>query len=429
MPKAVFLTGATGFLGGELLRRPLERSEVERVYVLCRARDAKDLRRRSHEVLFKLFPGKKKAEASAIASRTVWVRGDLSSTGLGLSAEDRQRVVGDVDWVIHSAASTQFDLPEEQARQINLDGAREVLRLAEEVNETGRLRRLLHISTAYVAGRRRGRILEEELPGHEGPFSNTYELTKAAAERMLRERMADVPITVVRPSIVVGSSATGRTYNFNVLYYPIKLIHRGLIPHTPGYATTTLDIVPVDYVCEGALALAELDEARGGTYHLTAGDDAIGLRRFCERITGFYNRQRERIDEPPLPVPRVVGPLRWRLLSWWVRRRLKGRALEQFEAFNLYIPYLLTEKCFDTTEARRLLEGRVPYPPIESYVDRVAEYAVTRSWGRRVSWDPALLESGVWSGSGARPLAEDAKEDASASHAEAATDGATARGG
>ncbi len=146
---------------------------------------------------------------------------------------------------------------------------------------------------------------------------------------------------------------------------------------------------------------------------MSAGDDAIPLRRFVDDVREHFNVRRREEGQPPLARVEIVGRWRWRLATWQARRKLRGRSLKQFEAFHLYLPYLLTVKTFDNTETRRLLAGRVPYPPIQSYLRKVADYAVTREWGRRVSWDPALLESGVWKDSGVRKPQRTAHENGS----------------
>jgi thioester reductase-like protein len=384
---ASFLTGATGFIGTELLRRLLARDADSRVYALVRARDDDQARARGREVLYKIYRDDREATESAKA-RIVWVRGDARRPLFGIEAARLDEIASEVREVYHAAASTEFTLPLDEARAVNVEGVRGILALAGKIAARGRLERIAHLSTAYVAGRRSGRCVPEDIPEDgEAHFNNTYERTKAEAERLLRERTRDFPITVFRPSIVVGDSRTGRTYNFNVLYYPIKLIHRGVLPCVPGLAATTLDIVPVDYVCDAVLALARDEQAAGRTYHLTADRDAIPLRRFLDDLIAYYNRERARAGQPPFGPVRIVGPLRWRTLAWWTRRRIQGRAKEQFESFCTYLPYLFTEKRFEASATRAELEGRVPYPPIESYLERIAEYAVTREWGRRVSWD------------------------------------------
>jgi thioester reductase-like protein len=392
---ATFLTGATGFIGSEVLRRLLQREPERQVHALVRAADASEAARRGREVLFKLFFDDEAATADG-RRRVHWVIGNLKQSGLGLAPEARERIVAECDELIHAAASTDWDLPLEAAEAVNVAGVRAMSELAASAARRPGFSRLVHISTAYVVGRRNGRIGPEDLPGPSGPFNNTYEATKAQAERFLRERMGEVPITVVRPSIVVGDSNTGRTFNFNVIYFPIKLLQRGLLPVVPGRGTTTLDIVPVDYVCDALLALARAPGALGRTFHITADDDAMPLAEVLDRLSAYFTERSAALGRAGSPAPavrrpRVVGAVPWAVIRWWLRRTLTRLPRRQFDAFEKYLPYILTDKRFLAADTRRALEGRVAYPPIASYLARVAEYAVTREWGRDVSWDPALL--------------------------------------
>src|SRR5205085_5147053 len=100
---------------------------------------------------------------------------------------------------------------------------------------------------------------------------------------------------------------------------------------------------------------------------------------------------------------KMVGKLHWWLISWANRRRLHGRALELFEMFNVYLPYITTEKVFDAAPTRAALGSRVPYPKIASYLERVADYAVTREWGKRVSWDPSAYDADASIGEETQP--------------------------
>jgi thioester reductase-like protein len=392
---ATFLTGATGFIGSEVLRRLLRREPERQVFALVRAADEAEAARRGRESLFKLFFDDEAAFADG-KRRVTWVLGNLKAPGLGLAPGARARVVAECDEMIHAAASTDFGRPMDVAEAVNVGGVRAVAELAAEAARRPGFSRLVHISTAYVAGRRGGVIEAEDLAGPEGPFSNTYEASKAQAERFLRERMGALPITVVRPSIVVGDSTTGRTFNFNVLYFPVKLLQRGQLPVVPGRSATTLDIVPVDYVSDALLALARDPAAAGRTYHVTADDDAMPLAEFIDRMVGFFAERHVALGGaagagPAVRRARIVGPWQWAVLRWWLRRTLARVPRRQFDAFETYLPYILSEKRFAAAETRRALEGRVAYPRIATYLARVAEYAVTREWGGDVSWDPALL--------------------------------------
>src|SRR4029077_1993749 len=113
------------------------------------------------------------------------------------------------DSIIHCAGLVQFDqylLPD--LREINVEGTRQVRPLADQC----RVSEFHHVSTAYVVGKRTGRVLESNLSSRKG-FHNPYEETKFEAEQMVRKwRSHDGREAIVyRPSIVVGDSNTGFT--------------------------------------------------------------------------------------------------------------------------------------------------------------------------------------------------------------------------
>ena len=163
---AVLLTGATGFVGMELLHRFLSRGE-RHVYALARAPDdtAAAARLPDHP-------------------RLTAVAGDIEQPGLGLAPETARRLTSEVTTVMHCAASVSFDLPLPESRRVNVDGTRNVLELAERCE---RLDRLSYVSTAYVAGEPAGVFGEDQLDVGQR-FRNSYERSKFEAELMLRER-------------------------------------------------------------------------------------------------------------------------------------------------------------------------------------------------------------------------------------------------
>ena len=75
---------------------------------------------------------------------------------------------------------------------------------------------LCHVSTAYVCGTRKGRILENDLEFGQG-FRNSYEHSKYEAESLLRSRFTG-QLTVLRPTVVVGHSLTGVTTGYHGIY-------------------------------------------------------------------------------------------------------------------------------------------------------------------------------------------------------------------
>ena len=85
------------------------------------------------------------------------------------------------------------------------------------------LKRYMYFSTAYVAGRREGVILEKELIRPE-EFKNYYEETKFEAELLVKNLIGEIPLTIIRPGIVKGHSITGETNKFDGPYFFLNMI-------------------------------------------------------------------------------------------------------------------------------------------------------------------------------------------------------------
>ncbi|HEV3054120.1 MAG TPA: SDR family oxidoreductase, partial [Solirubrobacteraceae bacterium] len=255
MSDAVLLTGATGFVGMEVLARYLERSDRQ-IITLIRASDDAAARARLGAVLQNLYG----RGADRHARRVRAVAAELTEPGLGISRERRERLASEVTTVIHSAASVSFALPLAEARAINYDGTRRMLEFAELAQASGGgLRRYGHVSTAYVAGTHEGRFAETDLDTGQR-FHNSYEQSKFEAEQLVRTH-AELPYTIMRPSIVVGDQRSGWTSAFNVLYWPLRAFSRGLFEKIPAVESALVDVVSIDYVAD---AIHELCEGVGG---------------------------------------------------------------------------------------------------------------------------------------------------------------------
>jgi nucleoside-diphosphate-sugar epimerase len=354
---AILLTGVTGFLGMETLARLIDRGE-ESIFVMVRAEDDDDAERRLAQVLARLYE-----EPGAIADRVQVVRGDLLQPGLGLSREVRLRLLASVDRIVHCAASISFELPLEEARAINVTGAARILELAREIAARGILRRLVHVSTAYVSGRHTGPFREDDLLVGQ-TFRNTYESSKFEAERLLRYA-TDLPVVIARPSIVVGDHRSGWTPAFNVIYGPIRAAERGLLKEVPARPDSIVDFVPVDYVTDGLIALLD-DPGSSGTYHLVSGEQAMTTGELV------HMQALASSAEPVLLIDDHTG-----------------RPTPGMEA---YAPYFDVRCSFDDARARAALErAGVEKPEPREYLGRLIAYAHETRWGKRpVSREAAM---------------------------------------
>jgi long-chain acyl-CoA synthetase len=364
---AVLLTGATGFVGMELLARYLEQTD-RHVLALGRGAHRREAAARTKRTLECLF-----GSGHPYGGRVTPVAGDITRDGLGLG-DGLDGLAERVGEIVHGAASVSFGLEMKEARAINVQGTRRMLDLAERCQARGGLRRFSYVSTAFVAGEHAGRFGEDDLDVGQS-FRNAYEQSKFEAESMVARARGRLPITVMRPSIVVGERSTGWTASFNVLYWPLRAFERGTYRALPARREAPVDVVPVDYVADAIFALSQAPEAEGCTYHLTAGEEATTVGEIIDLTTERFRRPAPRLI-PPAPYRRLLHPLLRR-----VSNQRHRRALARSEVF---FPYFEMELTFDDRRARRALgQAGIEPTPLRRYFDRLVDFALAAEWGRQ----------------------------------------------
>jgi nucleoside-diphosphate-sugar epimerase len=157
-----------------------------------------------------------------------------------------------------------------------------------------------------VSGDRRGTFYEDDLEAGQ-KFHNAYERTKYEAERLVRAAMRQLPITVVRPGIIVGDSRTGEIDKLDGPYYLMVVIatnaSRVRLPLL-GRGETPLHLVPIDYVIEAAWQVARGEAAAGKTFHLV--DPApLPARAVFEGVAEHAHTEKPR-GHIPRPLARAV---------------------------------------------------------------------------------------------------------------------------
>ncbi|MCW2992338.1 MAG: Male sterility domain protein [Solirubrobacterales bacterium] len=362
----LLLTGATGFVGMELLARYLERTD-RRVFALIRAGDDLEARARLRATLERIG-------VSDRGGRVVAVRGDVTLPRLGLDSRAWRALAAETSEIVHAAASVSFTLGLAESRAINVTGTRRMLQFAEACALDGGLERFSYVSTAYVAGTHRGTFGEDDLDVGQR-FRNAYEQSKFEAEALVRRHMARLPIQVFRPSIVVGEEDTGWTPAFNVIYWPMKAFSRGAYAALPARPAAPVDVVSISYVADAIFALAGCEGGAGETYALAAGP----LASTVGELLGLSARAFER--RSPRTVPqglyrRTVHPV---LLA-----RADERRRATLRASEVFFPYFAMRQRFDTGRVAARLDGLSVAPaPLEEYFGRLVDYAVLAEWGRR----------------------------------------------
>jgi thioester reductase-like protein len=206
------------------------------------------------------------AELGAGARAEVLV-GDICDMDLGLASHEYRALSKQLTWIHHLAGIYFMGIDDATARRVNVGGTRTVIELA---RDAARLERVVHWSTAMVSGNRHGTIYEEDLEAGQ-KFHNAYERTKFEAEQIVRNAMRQLPITVIRPAMVVGDSRTGIIDKLDGPYYLMTLIATnasGLRLPLLGRGDAPLHLVPIDYVIDAGWQVARSAGAAGKTFHL-----------------------------------------------------------------------------------------------------------------------------------------------------------------
>ncbi len=368
---ALLLTGATGFVGAELLAR-LVPGSPRTVYALVRAGGDAAAQARIDAVATDCF--------GAPDPRVVGVPSDLTAPGLGLAGRWANRLAAEVTTVVHCAASVSFSMPLDESRLINVEGTRRILALARRCSG---LERVAYVSTAYVGGRHRGVFSERDLDRGQR-FRNPYEQSKQEAEVLVRAAGDELPVQVFRPSIVVGDRRTGWTSSFNVLYQPLRAFSRGMYAVLPGRMKAPVDVVPVDYVADGICALMR-DRAplpgRPETFNLTSGGEAATVGELTDLASGYFDR------EPP----RIVDPVLWRwVMEPMLRSRAPAATRAVLEHSGVFFPYFSVETWFDDAATRaRLRRHGITASSLPTYLPKLLDFAVATRWGKKL---PARTE-------------------------------------
>jgi thioester reductase-like protein len=346
--ETVFITGFPGFIASRLLQRlayePFRFLLLVQPALLDRAR----------------------AEVEKLASqigRPVTdfhlFTGDISQPNLGLAPSDFERARKEIDIIYHLAAVYDLAVKRDVALQVNVGGTRNVNDLARAASH---LQQYHYVSTCYVAGKRRGRILETQLE-HSAGFRNHYEETKHLAEIEVEKLKSELPVTIHRPAVVCGDSHTGETVKYDGIYYLINYLLRWpslLSFFNIGNEEVCLNLVPVDFVVQALAALAKDRAAVGKTLQL-ADPYPLSTYELFNRIAMCINGRGSRIKIPARTVEfSLMLPM--------------APAITHLP--HHAVPYFFLKQTYDTIESSRLLAPHSVFcPSFPMYAQHVVEFA------------------------------------------------------
>ncbi|MFI1398214.1 amino acid adenylation domain-containing protein [Streptomyces sp. NPDC020681] len=379
MPRAILLTGATGFLGVHLVRELLDRTSAT-LYCLARARNDAD----AHDRILTAAHQHAVPLSDADASRIIGLAGDLGEARLGLVPGRYAQLVDAVDVIYHNGAWVNFLYPYELLKGVNVEGTREIIRLS----AAARSAPVHFVSTQAVFSshgvRGEHRVDEHSTPAHPELLHMGYPETKWVAEELLRQAASrGMPLTIYRPHDISGHSGTG---SWNTSSFLISLFRSFVDVGAAPDCGLPLDFIPVDTVASAIVILSLQRPAIGEAFHLnnpryallprlvdhlnSAGYQvqSLPLKQWIERLADHCARQPESPIAPFTPL----------FTEQWPPRQLT--VLEHYLEENM--PVLSCTKSWDAVAAA----GGPPEPAaseelLSSCVDALARIGLAPATG------------------------------------------------
>jgi len=233
------------------------------------------------------------------------------------------------DVIVHAAANTRWTTSPEEATAANVATVRAVEPLVAPHTH------VIHVSTAYASGLR-GDVESPDM----SDYRNTYEWSKAHAERVAREAFSR--LTVVRPPLIVGRRCDGRAARFSGMYTLIRGLTVGTVPAVVANPDARFDAIPVDELCRLLIDLIGSGGARAGSVlTIAAGSAAPTVEEAIGTVVGALNGWRQRHSREPLECPRLISPESWnRFFRPFVQEHLTPRQLLVLELLGNFEPYL-----------------------------------------------------------------------------------------
>jgi len=333
----VLITGATGLIGGELVRRLLSNG-VGSVTCLVRPNTSADARGRLIERL--RLSGNRHAESDA---RLKTLTGDVSAPGFGLSDTDAVSMADSVDMIIHCASELSF-IRDAHCFETNVSGMHNLIGLARRCR---RQPLIVHLGTVASCGVVTHQCLSEsDTCDPENAHHNEYTRSKAIAEHVLRD--SGEPYLILRPSITLSAGIDARKFARAIAWFIPLLQEFEAVPIDPA---SRVDVVPVSFVADAIYRLLSKPRLYHDCYNVSAGPKSALV---CGPAFAFLDRFYKRAK--PL---KLIPPAQW---TKEFHRRYLGSAERRklFSTFRYYLPFLNMDVVYDNARLRAELGDAFP---------------------------------------------------------------------
>ncbi|GGA85567.1 SDR family oxidoreductase [Ornithinibacillus halotolerans] len=333
MKHSLFITGFPGFLASSLISQLIHdhNEKIDHIYLLVLPNQQKLAQTTLQQIT---------NQGKITKNQFSIVIGDITKEDLAIKPEIEKDLLNKVTHAFHLAAIYDLAVPKKLAYQVNVNGTKNVNNWVAKIPN---LQRYIYFSTAYVSGKREGKIYEHELiAGQE--FRNHYEHTKYLAEVLVQEIMGTVPTTIIRPGVVKGHSTTGETIKFDGLYFQLNVLDKlKFMPVLPyfGKGTAEGNFVPSDYVLEATSYLSFHPNGEGKVYHLT-DPNPYKMWELQKILTYAYLG---RTPKGRIPLSMLKALLSIKPLRKWLKTEVEA------------LDYFMIHSSYDSSQTTKDLEG------------------------------------------------------------------------
>lgn len=334
----IFLTGGTGFLGGELLVDLSKRKEVNKIYCLVRALSEEHaVLRLKHvfELHGDVFDPKK----------IIPVLGNLGEHDFSKVLLSNP-MLNDTNVIIHSAANTSFSkIFDKIVEQVNITGISELIKWSLTLKN---LDTFVYIGTATICGKDiKNRVIkEEESPNPKAHHLVKYTYTKMMGEILLTKHLPKEKVLIVRPSIIMGDSRNWIPRSY-VILWAIETVNK--LRLVPVNGQSAMDVIPVDYASNAIVSLLFV-KRNYSTYHISSGQaSSTNSYQITKAVENSF---------PGLPTFKFIDKSLMKEIKLWAKKKLpEGSELYNYSIYLDYWKSIFT----DTNEMRILLAALEPY--------------------------------------------------------------------
>jgi thioester reductase-like protein len=360
----LFLTGATGSVGLEVLRILRDDAQVTRVTCLVRGSDTLSAADRWHRFIDKHRLTRADESPGPVFD---YLEGDLLSPDFAVAPDTLAAIAASVTHILHAAAHIRFDAMYDVAYAINVGGTGRVIEFAQRCPL---LRSFGHISTLYVVGTRQGKLPENAAP--DGEFNNVYEQTKYEAEQLVQT--CGLPVDIYRLALLQGRAEDGYVHHFLESHMLMDAFCRGACRCLPGTQYAQLDMLPTDYTASALVKLLIDHPASGRIWSIAAGDDAPSIENLYEFI------QQCMLARGKIPPPQVsyIDQARFQQICECDNPSEHGISPGACAILDIVSGYLLRPKIYTAS----IIPG-LPSPPAPAqWMLPVFDYCLRTGWGR-----------------------------------------------